>query len=91
MAYEMSARQGMCEAADVARVKAHLGAVGLPTAPPAQRRWVAADLLAHMAHDKKVRDGKPVLVLSRGIGKAFVHRDAGEADILAVLEAAVAA
>jgi len=91
MAYDMSARQGMCEAADVARVKAHLESVGLPTAPPAQRRWSAADLLAHMAHDKKVRDGKPVLVLARGIGEAFVHRDAGEADILPVLQAAVAA
>lgn len=91
MAFEMSARQGMCEAADVARIKAHLEAVGLPTTPPPQYRWVAADLLAHMAHDKKVRDGKPVLVLTRGIGKAFVHRDAGEADILPVLEAAVAA
>jgi 3-dehydroquinate synthase len=91
MAYEMSARQGMCDSADVVRIKAHLEAVGLPTAPPPQYRWSAADLLAHMAHDKKVRDGKPVLVLTRGIGKAFVHRDAGEADILPVLEAAVAA
>ncbi|MDP6951970.1 MAG: 3-dehydroquinate synthase, partial [Alphaproteobacteria bacterium] len=91
MAYEMSARQGLCDVADVARVRAHLAAVGLPTAPPAQHAWSAEVLLGHMAHDKKVRDGKPVLILTRGIGEAFVHRDAGAADILPVLEAAVAA
>ena len=90
MAYEMSARLGLCEVGNVARVRNHLESVGLPTAPPPQHRWSAADLLAHMAHDKKVRKGKPVLVLSRGIGEAFVYRDAGEADILPVLEAAVA-
>ena len=33
------------------------------------------DLLQAMAQDKKVKGGKMVLVLARGIGDAFVERD----------------
>ena len=50
-----------------------MAALGLPVAPPAgldPRRLVAL-----MAHDKKVRDGRIVFVLARGIGRAFVARD----------------
>jgi len=28
-----------------------------------------------MGQDKKVRDGKPTLILARGIGEAFITRD----------------
>ena len=55
------------------------------------RLYEADDLLRHMAHDKKVRDGRPVLVLVRGIGQAFLHDQATNDQILSVLEAAVAA
>ncbi len=93
MAFDLSVRLGLCPADDLARVRNHFEAVGLPTAPPRLqgRSWQADDLLGHMAHDKKVRDGRPVLVLVRGIGQAFLHDQATNDQILSVLEAAVAA
>lgn len=72
MAFDLSARLGLCPPADAARVRRHLDAAGLPSALSAQRRWRADDLVAHMGHDKKVRDGKVTFILARGIGKAFV-------------------
>jgi 3-dehydroquinate synthase len=93
MAFDLSVRMGLCPASDLARVRAHFDAVGLPVAPPRLqgRTWRADDLLRHMAHDKKVRDGQLVLVLARGIGQAFLHDQATDDQILPVLEAAVAA
>ncbi|MDP6352511.1 MAG: 3-dehydroquinate synthase [Alphaproteobacteria bacterium] len=93
LAFEYSVALGLCPAEDLARVRRHFTAVGLPTAPPAlgavPRR--AQALLAHMTHDKKVRDGRPTFVLMRGIGQAFLYRDAGDREVLAVLEQAIAA
>jgi 3-dehydroquinate synthase len=73
LAFDLSARLGLCPPADAARVRRHLAALGLPTAPPAgldPRRLVEL-----MAHDKKVSDARIVFVLARGIGRAFVARD----------------
>jgi len=93
MAFDFSVRLGMCPATDLARVRDHFDAVGLPVAPPRLqgRTWQAEDLLRHMGRDKKVRDGRPVLVLVRGIGEAFLHDQATDEQILPVLEAAIAA
>ncbi len=93
MAFDLSVRLGLCPAADLARARDHFDAVGLPVAPPRLqgRTWRAEDLLRHMAHDKKVRDGRLVLVLVRGIGQAFLHEQATDEQILPVLEAAIAA
>jgi 3-dehydroquinate synthase len=76
-AFALSARLGFCPQADAVRVKEHLAAVGLPTtlAEIAPTPWQVDRLLAHMHHDKKVRDGRLTFVLTRGIGKAFVSRD----------------
>ena len=38
-----------------------------------------------MMHDKKIRKGQQTLILARGIGEAFLCREATEADILGVL------
>ena len=38
-------------------------------------RPAAEELLGHMAHDKKVADGKLTFVLLRGLGRAFITRD----------------
>lgn len=91
MAFDLSVRLGFCAEAERARVLAHFAAVGLPSAPPRRLAagWRARDLLARMAADKKARDGRPTLVLARGIGRAFLHRGAADADILATLEAAL--
>ena len=33
------------------------------------------ELMVHMAHDKKVADGKLTFILVKGIGRAFITRD----------------
>ncbi len=92
MAFALSVRMGLCPAEDLARVAAHFAAIGLAAAPPALqgKPWNPANLLAHMARDKKVRDGRKTLILARGIGRSFVTDEVTDGDILATLEAAVA-
>ena len=89
LAFDLSARLGLCAPDDAARVRRHLAALGLPVAPPAgldPRRLVAL-----MAHDKKVRDGRIVFVLARGIGRAFVARDVPLDAVVELLAARVQA
>lgn len=66
MDFRLSADLGLCPAEDAERVIAHLESVGLPvgTDVPAER------LAERMRHDKK----GGALVLTRGIGKAFLGR-----------------
>ncbi|MFQ5955761.1 MAG: 3-dehydroquinate synthase [Kiloniellales bacterium] len=92
-AFALSARLGLCPAADAARVRRHLAAVGLPTdlAHLSGRVWDAGRLFEHMAQDKKVRDGKLRFVLSRGIGQAFVCDAVAPDQLIGVLEEAIAA
>jgi 3-dehydroquinate synthase len=73
-AFELSARLGLCPADDVARVRAHLDAVGLPTDPRAVRPggFAAPAMLEAMARDKKVAAGRLRFVLVRAIGHALL-------------------
>ncbi len=73
-AFELSARLGLCPPDDVARVRAHLDLVGLPTDPKAVRPggFATAAMLDAMARDKKVASGRIWFVLARGIGGALV-------------------
>jgi 3-dehydroquinate synthase len=73
-AFALSARLGLCPAADVARLRVHLAAVGLPTDPRAVRPggFDAAAMLDAMGRDKKVTAGRMRFVLARGIGAAFI-------------------
>jgi 3-dehydroquinate synthase len=97
LAFDLSVRLGLCPAADAARVRRHLRAVGLPAGlgdiktPGDQRHWNIRALLAHMARDKKVRDGKVTFILARGIGQAFQAPGIDLAAVEAVLEEAAAA
>lgn len=93
MALELSARLGVAPAAEAERLARHLRAVGLPARPreAVKRRLNARSLLAHMAFDKKVHDGRLTFVLARGIGRAFVARDVAPEAAREVLEAALAA
>ena len=82
LAFEFSARRGLISADEVARVRAHLATVGLPTHVTeipggAPRVDAMMDLIAQ---DKKVRRGKLTFILVRGIGRAYVANDvqAGE-------------
>jgi 3-dehydroquinate synthase len=77
LAFGLSVQLGLCSGQDAERFVRHLKAAGLPTAIadiPGPRP--SADvLLEHMAHDKKVKDGRMTFVLVRGIGEAFVTSD----------------
>jgi 3-dehydroquinate synthase len=90
LAFDLSARLGLCPAADADRVRAHLAAVGLPTTLRAVRAagFMAATLLAAMGHDKKAQGGRPRFVLTRGIGRAFVGAEVPPAELEALLQAA---
>ena len=93
MAFELSARLGLCPAEDAARVARHLAAVGLPTTleDAGRRQWRVESLLSHMLHDKKVQGGRITFVLARGIGQAFVTNEVAVEEVERLLERAVAA
>lgn len=93
MAFDLSARLGLCAAEDVARVRRHLAEVGLPTRLDALgvRGWRAERLIDHMHQDKKVKDGQVTFVLARGIGRAFVARDVAIGEVRQLVDGAIAA
>jgi 3-dehydroquinate synthase len=74
LAFELSARLGLCAQEEPSRVRAHLRAMGMKT----DLSDIPGDLpgpealLALMAQDKKVVDGRLRFILARGIGEAFV-------------------
>jgi 3-dehydroquinate synthase len=77
LAFDFSTELGLCDAAAAARVAQHFAAIGLPTsiaAIPGTAPTPAA-LLKLMAQDKKVKGGRLVFVLVRGVGQAFLDRD----------------
>ena len=77
LAFRLSVRLGLCPGQDAERFARHLRAAGLPAAIAdiPGTRPDAAELIAHMRHDKKARDGRIAFVLVRGIGEAFVTDD----------------
>ena len=93
LAFDLSHRLGLCPAEDAARVRRHLGAVGLPVGlgTLVGARGSADRLIEHMRHDKKVRDGRLTFVLARGIGQAFLAADVPLDAVRGLLETAAAA
>jgi 3-dehydroquinate synthase len=91
LAFDLSVRLGLCPAGDAMRARAHLAAVGLPTSPRnvAGFDWNVDGLVAAMAKDKKVKDGRITFVLARGIGGAFTMRDVDPAAVRQLLADAV--
>jgi 3-dehydroquinate synthase len=82
LAHRLSARLGLCSAADAVRVAAHLGGLGFTVdARDLGLACDAARLVAHMLHDKKMSGGRLPFILSRGIGQAFVARDVDLAEV----------
>nr|WP_216671109.1 3-dehydroquinate synthase [Mangrovicoccus sp. HB161399] len=74
LAFELSARMGLCSQEDPSRVRAHLREMGMKTDLsdiPGELPGTDA-LIALMGQDKKVLDGKLRFILARGIGEAFV-------------------
>ncbi|MDE0968876.1 MAG: 3-dehydroquinate synthase [Octadecabacter sp.] len=87
LAFELSARMGLCSQEDPSRVRAHLKDMGMKT-DLADIDGILPDadtLLALMRQDKKVINGQLQFVLVRGIGDAFVTGDVPADTILNVL------
>lgn len=74
LAFRLSAQLGLCPEADVARVRDHFIASGLPVVPP-PASYDIDQLMSLMAQDKKAEAGKMTLILARGIGQSFITRD----------------
>jgi 3-dehydroquinate synthase len=93
LAFELSARMGLCAQEVPSRVRAHLSAMGMKTdlsdidgdLPDAQ------GLLDLMGQDKKVVDGQLRFILARGIGDAFVTADVPSDTVLTLLKDALSA
>jgi len=78
LAFDLSARLGLCPPESAARVRRHFEAVGLKTD---LGRFDVDSLIAHMRKDKKVKDGRISLILARDIGQAFVSREVADSDL----------
>jgi len=86
LAFRLSARLGLCSAAEAERVVAHMTTIGLPgELTHLNRRLSAERLIGHMRRDKKMRDGQLAFVLVRGIGQAFTKRDVPPEAVLDLL------
>ena len=91
LAFELSARLGLCPQEDPSRVRAHLKAMGMKT----DLKDIDGDLpgaevlLDLMGQDKKVVDGQLRFILARRIGDAFVTGDVSREAVLALLQDAL--
>ena len=91
LAFEFSARRGLCPIEDARRVAAHFAAVGLMT----KLKEIPGDLpnaralLELIAQDKKVARGQLTFILARGPGAAFVARDVPAEMVKRFLEGAL--
>ncbi len=92
LAFELSARMGLCSQEDPSRVRAHLDAMGMKKdlADIPGDLPDAEGLIGLMMQDKKVQDGTLNFILARGIGQAFVTSDVDPAALRAVLQDALA-
>lgn len=93
LAFETSARMGLCAQEEPGRVRAHLRAMGMKTdlADIPGDLPDAEALLDLMAQDKKVVDGRLRFILARGIGEAFVTSDVDRDLVRGVLADALSA
>ena len=87
MALRYSASLGLCPVQDAVRAERLLNALGLATrvADLGGGPYPADALLEHMAHDKKAKNGRMTLILARGIGQAYIHKDADIGSLQAFL------
>jgi 3-dehydroquinate synthase len=93
LAFEVSQRLGLCAQEVPGRVRAHLKAMGMKTdiADIPGDLPDADGLLALMAQDKKVQDGRLRFILAHRIGEAFVADGVDTGVVRAVLDEALSA
>ncbi len=92
LAFDLSARLGLCAQEAPSRVRAHLRAMGMKvdlSDIPGDLPGPEA-LLDLMGQDKKVIDGRLRFILARDIGHAFVAEDVPADAVLSLLRAAQA-
>jgi 3-dehydroquinate synthase len=91
LAFEVSQRLGLCAQEAPSRVRAHLKAMGMKCdlADIPGELPDADGLIALMAQDKKVIDGRLRFILARGIGEAFVADGVDGSVVKSVLTAAL--
>lgn len=91
LAFELSARLGLCSQEAPSRVRAHLRTMGMKTDLsdiPGDLPGAEA-LLELMGQDKKVIDGQLRFILARDIGEAFVTKDVPREAVLSLLRDAL--
>lgn len=89
MAYELSAKMGLCSQEDPSRVQAHLKACGLKTSLADVSSVISQtpeEIVELMASDKKVVGGKIGFILTKGIGQAFQSYDVDLDDVTSVVK-----
>ncbi len=84
LAFDLSARLGLCPHEEAERVRRHLASAGLPTTL-AETGVDRAALLPLMRTDKKNEGGALRLVLTRGIGGAFLSSGVEEKEVASFL------
>lgn len=91
LAFEVSARMGLCSQEDPSRVRAHLSDMKMKRdiSDIEDKLPDANGLLELMGQDKKVQDGKLRFIMARGIGEAFVTSDVPRDIVLDVLAEAL--
>lgn len=93
LAFDVSARMGLCAQECPSRVRAHLAAMGMKkdlADIPGDLPGVEG-LIELMGQDKKVRQGRLTFILVHGIGEAFVTREADLEAVRSALNDALAA
>jgi 3-dehydroquinate synthase len=92
LAFELSARMGLCSQEDPSRVRAHLRHMNMKVDLSDIKGELpdAETLLDLMGQDKKVIDGTLRFILAKGIGEAFVTSEVDRATVLSVLNDALA-
>ncbi|MEM9044690.1 MAG: 3-dehydroquinate synthase [Pseudomonadota bacterium] len=91
LAFDVSARMGLCAQEAPSRVQAHLAEMGMKRSLsdiPGELPD-ATGLITLMGQDKKVKQGQLAFILARGIGEAFLTRDADMGAVEAVLTEAL--
>ena len=93
LAFEVSARLGLCSQEDPSRVRAHLRAMGtkVDLADISGDLPDAETLIGLMGQDKKVMDGTINYIMVRGIGQAFVTADVDRDVVKTVINDALSA
>ena len=91
LAFELSAKLGLCLVSDVKRIQAHFKLLGLPfkLSQILDKNCEPDNLIKFMKNDKKNKDGKLTLILARGIGKAFVTNEINYSDVKPVISSSL--